>query len=624
MFVKRDTLILKLEDLIARISTAFVQLAPEQFDETVGQALAEVGQYAQCDRSYLFLALPQPRETFQQVFEWCGEGIPAQEAEYRTYDFESFPWWINTLRAGRPVIISRVDDLPAAAQRTRQIMADRGVRSALAVPMRLADRFVGFIGCNWSNQEKKIDDALVALFQFVANIVAGSLDRTQKEMDLQSQSARLHTLHLIDRAILATESPGATALAALRELENLIPYYLGVVLILDKETDSGSVLAYHSKYPERFAMLKHLKEVPLLGLEEAIAELYEGVVRVVEDLSIYANRSRLLAVAERIGIRAYINAPLLVEGELIGVIGLAASEPTVFSERQGEILGEVADSLAIGMHQAELYAQVRSHADRLERRVAERTAELSAANIELAQAARMKDEFLASMSHELRTPLNGVLGMAEALMEEVYGPISGEQLWALGGIRTSGRKLLALINDILDLAAMDSGQVVLDIEPIPASAVCGAAMSVVRGQLAEQGLTAKIELDPGVGIVEVDALRIQQLLLILLRNAIKFTPQGGAIGLDVIGVPDAKTVRFEVWDTGIGISVEDMHRLFKPFQQVDGRLNRRYGGMGLGLAMTSRLVELHGGTIQVKSESGRGSRFIVSLPWTPSGRGDAT
>lgn len=609
---------MKLEELIARISTAFIQLAPEQFEQAVEQTLADVGHYAACDRSYVFLSSPEQNDTFFRAFEWCGPGIAPQQTEYAAYDFSSFPWWIGTLQTGKPVIISRLSDLPPEAHRTHAILTKRGIHSALAVPMTLAGRFVGFVGCNWSSREVPITETLVDLFSFAGNIVAGSLDRTRKEQDLHRQSKRLRILHLIDRAILAAQSPDATALGALRQLEGLIPYYVGVVIVLDESAQFGSILAYHSSYPANFASLIQLREISLDGLDEAMQELRMGQSQVVEDLSIYAGRSPILAVAESVGVRAYINAPLLVDGQLIGVIGLAAAEPRVFTRQEAEVLSEVADSLAIGIHQARLYEQVRNHADWLEERVAERTAELSAANVQLAQVARMKDEFLSSMSHELRTPLNGVLGISEALMEEVYGAVNPEQLRALGGIRSSGQKLLALINDILDLTAIEAGHVVLHLEPIQAISFFRACLLNLQGEIEAQGLTAVTNLDPAVNFIQGDARRLRQIVLILLKNAVKFTPKGGQIGLDLVGDSEAQQVRFEVWDTGIGISVEEMNQLFQPFQQVDGRLSRRYGGVGLGLAMMARLVELHQGSVAVESTAGQGSRFIVRLPWDRS------
>ena len=251
----------------------------------------------------------------------------------------------------------------------------------------------------------------------------------------------------------------------------------------------------------------------------------------------------------------------------------------------------------------------------LARRVDERTAELRTANVQLARAARLKDEFLASMSHEFRTPLNTILGISEALQEGIYGPCTDRQRESLQSIRESGHHLLALINDILDLAKIGAGKSEVDIGPVSASSVCQASLRLISEDANRKRLTVSSSFDSAVSTVQADERRLKQVLTNLLSNAVKFTPEGGRIGLDVVGDPERKTVQFTVWDTGIGISAEDMDQLFRPFVQVDSRLSRQYSGTGLGLSLVHRLVELHQGGIAVESEVGRGSRFIVSLPW---------
>jgi PAS domain S-box-containing protein len=253
----------------------------------------------------------------------------------------------------------------------------------------------------------------------------------------------------------------------------------------------------------------------------------------------------------------------------------------------------------------------------LEQRVAERTAELSRANVELARANRLKDEFLASMSHELRTPLNAILGMSESLQEGTFGPLNEKQLKSLRTIEASGRHLLELITDILDLSKIGAGKVELQIEPISVASVCQASLQFIKQDAHKQHLQVSCNLDSTVTTIQADARRLKQILVNLLSNAVKFTLEGGQIGLDVIGDTERQVVHFEVWDTGIGIAPEDAQRLFQPFVQLDARLSRRYSGTGLGLALVRQLTEMHGGSVSVESEGvpGKGSRFIVSLPW---------
>jgi len=267
----------------------------------------------------------------------------------------------------------------------------------------------------------------------------------------------------------------------------------------------------------------------------------------------------------------------------------------------------------------------------LAQRVEERTRELRAANEDLARASRLKNEFFACMSHELRTPLHAILGLSEAMQDQTYGLINENQLEALGNIAESGRHLLALINDILDLSKIEAGKLELEKAPVMVEFVCQASLRFVNQMAQQKRLKVFTNLENAVTTIQADERHLKQILVNLLGNAVKFTPEGGSIGLEVAGKVEPCTacgttfgatdlaghgvVHFTVWDNGIGIAREDLERLFQPFVQLDSGLTRQYPGTGLGLALVRRLVNLHDGSISVESSFGKGSRFTVSLPW---------
>ncbi|NTU81994.1 MAG: PAS domain-containing protein, partial [Chloroflexales bacterium] len=240
---------------------------------------------------------------------------------------------------------------------------------------------------------------------------------------------------------------------------------------------------------------------------------------------------------------------------------------------------------------------------------------LSKTNAELNRALRLKDEFLAMMSHELRTPLNVILGFTEGMEAGLFGSPSERQREALGKVLHSGRHLLAILSDILDLAHLEAGNTVLDPQPIEVDLLCRSALQFVQAAAQQKRIRLLCTVEEGVVGLRADERRLTQILVNLLDNAVKFTPGGESVGLQVAADAAQERIQFTVWDTGIGIAAADLDRLFQPFTQVDGRLSRQYGGIGLGLSLVRRLVDLHGGSISLESTPGQGSRFIVSLPW---------
>ncbi len=251
---------------------------------------------------------------------------------------------------------------------------------------------------------------------------------------------------------------------------------------------------------------------------------------------------------------------------------------------------------------------VQKYTSDLERRVEERTIELTHAN-------RAKSEFLANMSHELRTPLNSILGLSETLLEQNRGPLNEKQAQALQVIAASGTHLLSLINDVLEVSKIEADKLKINPDVISVKEVCESSLNFVRELAIKKMITLDFWNNQNIAMLYADPQRLKQILINLLNNAVKFTPERGNVSLEVDLNAERDQIQFIITDNGIGIAPDDLKKLFSPFMQVDSSLARQYTGTGLGLTIAYKLTELHGGSLQVESTVGKGSRFIASLPW---------
>lgn len=240
-----------------------------------------------------------------------------------------------------------------------------------------------------------------------------------------------------------------------------------------------------------------------------------------------------------------------------------------------------------------------------------RADEIRIENQKLASASRAKSEFLANMSHELRTPLNAIIGFSELI--KMNAALDEKSKHQLDNVLTSGKFLLNIINDILDISKVESGKMELAIEKINVPSFIDETLVIIKEKASKQKILLKNELDPSLLYMEADNKRLKQIMYNLLSNAIKFSkPEGGTITITV--KKEADMAKFSVSDTGIGIKDEDIGKLFSAFEQLDSGITKRYGGTGLGLAIAKKLVELHGGTIRAESRYGEGSTFTFTVP----------
>ncbi len=318
-----------------------------------------------------------------------------------------------------------------------------------------------------------------------------------------------------------------------------------------------------------------------------------------------------------IDFRAIAQVPLIYRDQVIGVLGIAEiGTDRKFTPSDTRLMELLASQAAIAIQNARLLAELEDYSRELEQRVASRTEELNAAMRRAQEADRLKSAFLATMSHELRTPLNSIIGFTGVLLQGLAGPLNTEQTKQLGMTRDSARHLLALINDVLDISKIEAGQLEVALAPFEMRSAIEDALRLVTPQAQRKGLSLAAAITSKVGVVVSDRRRVEQILLNLLSNAVKFTERG-EVRLEC-RVKDG-WLETSVRDTGIGISQEDIGKLFQPFHQLEMGLNRRHEGTGLGLAICKNLVSLLGGQIRAESEWGVGSTFTFTLPLAAAG-----
>jgi GAF domain-containing protein len=305
----------------------------------------------------------------------------------------------------------------------------------------------------------------------------------------------------------------------------------------------------------------------------------------------YEGRLREILIGS--GIRAILAVPMVREGQLIGCLGVTRNQPGEFPTETIELLRTFATQSALAIQNARLFHEIEDKSRQLE------------------AASRHKSEFLANMSHELRTPLNAIIGFSEVLNERMFGELNEKQDEYLKDIYASGQHLLSLINDILDLSKIEAGRMELELAEFSLPVAIDNALILVRERASRRGIRLRSAIDDRVGMIRGDERKVKQVLLNLLSNALKFTPEGGRI--DVRAAMTEGMAEISVADTGVGIAPEDQAAIFEEFRQV-GTADKKVEGTGLGLALSRKFIELHGGRIWVHSQPGEGSTFSFTLP----------
>jgi signal transduction histidine kinase len=504
----------------------------------------------------------------------------------------------QTIRNRAPLNIADAQTDPRLPEATHTYAQVRGYRSQGAVPMLRHDEAVGAIAVTRREPGGFTDDE-IGLLQTFADQAVIAIENSRLLTELQARTQeltrsveQLTALGEVGRAVSSTldlETVLTTIVSRAVQLSGLDG---GVVFEYDEvaeefvqraQTETGGALA-EARRTNRIR-----KGEGVLGQTAITLESVQ-----VPDITVpgaYAGRLRENLIES--GIRAILAVPMVYEGRLIGCLGVTRNHPGDFPGDTIELLRTFATQSALAIQNARLFREIEIKSRELE------------------AASRHKSEFLANMSHELRTPLNAIIGFSEVLGERMFGELNEKQEEYLKDIYASGQHLLSLINDILDLSKIEAGRMELELTDFDLPTAIDNALTLVRERAGRRGIALHQAVDQRLGQIRGDERKIKQVLLNLLANALKFTPEGGRIDVRA-GLVDWMA-EISVADTGVGIAPEDQEAIFEEFRQV-GTAAKKVEGTGLGLALSRKFVELHGGRIWVKSEVGVGSTFAFTLP----------
>jgi two-component system, sensor histidine kinase and response regulator len=412
------------------------------------------------------------------------------------------------------------------------------------------------------------------------------------------------------------------------QLDRLVIYQLNVATEGKRPLDTVTYEALFeaSELEEKIKSILYFRDETCFSQSQQCRDKYQqGFSLAVDDIRQGSNLAPCLQeLLQRLQIKAKIVTPIIVRGKLWGfLIAHQCLAPRKWKSSEIDFLRQIAEYLAIAIYQSESYQQLQEQKRLLEKQVKQRATQLKDALLAAQSATQLKNEFLGNMSHELRTPLTCVIGLSGTLLH--WSLVQGNQTLSLEKqrqylktIQESGRHLLDLINDILTFSEAEAGKILLNICELSLRNLTRTIIQDLQAEaeLKQVHLELDFRLDSKVDRFFADADRLEQILYNLLCNGIKFTPAGGKVILRIWR--DRKQTVFEVEDTGIGIAQQNLSLLFEKFQQLEKSRERTYGGAGLGLALTKQLIELHGGTIEVESQVGRGSIFTFYLPNEPN------
>lgn len=663
-----------LERRLAELENELIQLSPKltgialpEIDAAINLALSRIGKVLNADRSYIF-ELSTDHQYMNNSFEWCNDDIEPQIQDLQNIPTEMLPEWMEKLNKLENIVIDSVKDLPESWTAEREILEPQGIKSLIVIPMLVENNLIGFVGLDSVRIQKTYTPTEINILKIWSSMLSSLINNQRNEKLLEQTRQNYETFfNTIDDFLWVFDTEG-NIIHTNNTVRNRLNYSIeelsnkpALMIHPTERSDETErivkeILAGKAEFCPIPLVTKSGKKIPvetrvksgfwngkpvIFGISKDISQIQLSEQKFA---SAFQSNSAIMAISyyndghyidvnnafletlsysreEVIGKTNYELRIFVDENERNEIIrSLDENRPVRKQEvlmrtKNGDIKTGLisADSIFIGEARCLLTVTI----DISERKKAEE--ELKKARIEAEQANAAKSEFLSRMSHELRTPMNSILGFAQLLE---MGDLNPGQKKGVNHIMKSGKHLLDLINEVLDISRIESGRLSLSLEPVQLSSLIHEMTDVIRPQLAARQINIELVNSPdNLLFVKTDRQRLKQVMLNLLNNAIKYNRDGGSIRINVQRqISEEKKpemVRISITDTGIGISEEFIPKLFIPFERI-GADKTTIEGTGLGLSVVKKLMDAMGGKLGVESKPDLGSTFWIELPHVDS------
>ncbi len=494
------------------------------------------------------------------------------------------------------LLVEDIENRDQIDEQTAAGIGALGYKAYLSYPLVIGDRIMGTFNLFY-DQPRTFSDSDIRLATSTADLLAAALERYRLQMATERRADELQTVTEVSTTTTTILNLEELLVAVSNLTKQRFDLYHAHIYLMDKDNQRLILTAGAGETGQMMKARGH--SIPLTQTYSIVVKAVrerQAIVsnNVQEDPTFFPNPMLPETQSE-------MALPLIVGGEVIGVLDVQSNHVNAFDEEDVAVKSVLAAQIAIAVRNAQFFREVQVQAER-EREIAERLREVD----------RLKSQFLANMSHELRTPLNSIIGYSEVLLDGVDGELTEDAEEDVQTIHDSGKHLLSLINEILDLAKIEAGEMHLDLKAVSLTEFTSEIVKTGQVLVKDKPVILEMVEETEIAPVMADAIRLRQILWNLVSNAIKFTEEG-TVRVH-LNMKDSQNALITVRDTGIGMNEDQLDLIFERFSQVDGSSTRRAGGSGLGLTITKQLIEMHGGVIHVESAPGIGTTFEFSLP----------